>query len=90
MDATSMESGVSTTTTNATGTDRLNMKHSVPTMVTIPPKSCVKPCSRPSPTWSASLTTRDRRSPCACESKNEKGSIKNASHASFRRSHTVL
>ena len=69
-----MESGVTQTTTTATGTEIENMKASVPAMVTMPEKSCVKPCSRPSPTWSTSLTTRESKSPWACASMKESGS----------------
>ena len=87
--ATSMETGVTTTTTRPTGTDIENMKASVPTMVTTPVKSCVSPWSRPSPTWSASFTTRESRSPCECASTNESGRSRKREKASMRRSRTV-
>lgn len=41
--ATMMESGVTMTTTRPTGTEIENMKRSVPTTVTTPVKSWVKP-----------------------------------------------
>ena len=41
------------------GTEVVNMKTRVAAMVTTPLNSCVRPWSKPSPTWSTSLTTRE-------------------------------
>ena len=90
MPAASTESGVSRMTTSATGTEMESMNAIVPTMVATPLNSCVKPCSRPSLTWSTSFMTRDSRSPWECESTNESGRRSSFPYASTRRSRAVL
>ena len=61
--ATSSEMGVTRMTISVMRTFSPNMKISVPTMVTAPENSCVKPMSRPSEIWSTSVTTRLITSP---------------------------
>ena len=87
--AAKMESGVTSTTTSVMVRLMESINASVPTMVITPVKSWVKPCSRPSPTWSTSLTTRLIRSPWAWLSIKLSGMRLSLSLASTRISRTV-
>ena len=70
------------------GTEMESMNSNVPTMVTTPVNSWLNPCSRPSPIWSTSLTTREIKSPCGCASMKLMGMRPIFSLASTRISRT--
>ena len=88
-EATNRDRGVSTKTSSATQTLAMSMNTKVPTMVTMPVNSWVKPWSRPSETWSMSLTTRLMKSPWAVWSMYRRGTPFNFWNSWIRRSFTV-
>ena len=88
-DATKNESGVKTTTTSAIIGLIVNMKTSVPRMVTMPENTCVKPCKSPVPTISMSVTTVLIRSPWGVLSMKDSGTRVSFSITSLRICSTV-
>ena len=73
--ATTRDTGVITTTTAVMTTLTLSMNTSVPTMVSTPLNSWVKPMSRPSANWSTSAMTRLTTSPVGWPSRYFRGRI---------------
>ena len=63
---------------------------SVPIIITTPEKSCVTPCSNPSPTASISFITRLIKSPCGCPSIYLRGTSLNFAKISRLISLTVI
>jgi len=73
--ATKNDNGVTITTTSVIHTLRLNIKISVPSIVSTPVNACVNPIRSPSANWSASAITLLTTSPDGCPSIYFNGSI---------------